>query len=61
MRDRRRLTLRREVLTELNAEDLTRVAGAGDVGTLPLGYCLSDKIANCDSNLRPCISHTCTR
>lgn len=60
----RRLSLHREVLTELSPGDLSFVV-AGAVVTTPMLDCeigdLSDRLANCDSYLRPCISHTCTR
>ncbi len=59
---RTRLVLRKETLAELTADELTGVLG-GTTGTAfsPLPGCLSDRIRECDSNLRPCISNTCTR
>lgn len=61
----RRLVLRREVLAELTTAELTSVVAAG-APTLPVRECVvvndpSDKIAVCDSLLRPCITYTCTR
>lgn len=61
---RRRLALRREVLADLSPADLTAVHGADAVQTVPVNYCLSGAISDriqCDSLLRPCITHTCTR
>ena len=60
----RRLVLRTERLTELTPQDLVLVAG-GAPPTTPVAACvdlggLSDKVAACDSLLRPCISYTCT-
>ena len=63
MRTTRRLALKKEVLTELRADELTFVVG-GDAVTEPLGGCattIASKVVECDSNLRPCVSHTCTR
>lgn len=61
----RRLTLRKEILTELCPDELTQVAGGTTktttaVASTDLG-CLSDQLQQCDSWLRPCISNTCTR
>lgn len=61
----RRLVLKKERLTELRSDELTLVAGAA-APTTPIAACvdlgnLSDRIAACDSLLRPCISYTCTR
>lgn len=60
-----RLTLRKETLAELRSEELAAVGAAGEIrGILSVEICLadpSDKIAVCDSLLRPCITHTCTR
>lgn len=61
----RRLTLRKETLTELCPDDLAHVVG-GTVKTTTVVAstavaCLSDMFAACDSYLRPCISNTCTR
>lgn len=61
----RRLVLKKEHLTELRSDELTMVAGAA-VPTIPVTACVvvadpSDKIAVCDSLLRPCITYTCTR
>lgn len=61
---RRRLTLRKETLTELAAADLTFVGAAQALPTTPVGACvdtLSDRVRACDSLLRPCITYTCTR
>ncbi|HEX8001090.1 MAG TPA: hypothetical protein VF519_00175 [Mycobacteriales bacterium] len=57
----RRLTLRKETLTELRAAELASVAGAA-APTTPLLACvdLSD-LPGCDSILRPCISLGCTK
>ena len=67
-----RLSLRKETLAELSANDLALVAG----GTLrseaqvcvsvpsqdgPCTGDISNMLAQCDSWLRPCISNTCTR
>ncbi|HWL35596.1 MAG TPA: hypothetical protein VNQ77_05330 [Frankiaceae bacterium] len=63
MRATRRLTLERETLTELAADELTFAIGA-DAATTPVGGCATDlasKLVECESNLRPCISHGCTR
>lgn len=63
MRARRRLVLRKEALTELLTDELTHVVGA-DAATVPLGACVeavTSKVVECDSYLRPCITHTCTR
>jgi len=60
----RSLALRKETLAELRTDELSLVAGALALPTQPLGDCLADqtsKFIECDSNLRPCISHTCTR
>lgn len=61
----RRLVLKTERLTELLPDDLVRVAGAAPP-TVPIAACVviadpSDKLAACESLLRPCISYTCTR
>lgn len=59
----RRLTLKRETLTELAAAELAFAVGA-DAATTPVGGCATDvasKIVECESSLRPCISHGCTR
>lgn len=58
----RRLALRRETLTELPAGELTLVVGGAI--TSPVAACLepvTSMVINCDSNLRPCVSNTCTR
>ena len=58
----RKLTVRREFLTEIGAADLRAVAAAAEptaLATLQVTDCLSAKL-NCESSLRPCISHTCT-
>jgi hypothetical protein len=63
MRATRRLTLKRETLTELAAAELTFAVGA-DAATTPVGGCVTDqlsKVVECESSLRPCISHGCTR
>jgi hypothetical protein len=61
----RTLTLRKETLAELRTDELSLVAGGqAAVPTQPLGACLAaqtSKFVECDSNLRPCVSHTCTR
>ena len=61
----RRLTLRKETLTELTPAELAGVVGGTVKTTTAVAStavaCLSDMLANCDSNLRPCVSHTCTR
>ena len=57
-----RLTLRKETLTELAADELAAIAGAQR--TLSVDVCLAEpsgRLAVCDSLLRPCISYTCTR
>ncbi len=60
----RRLTLSKETLAELGTADLVRVNAAA-LPTIPVAACVvldpSDKLAACDSLLRPCISYTCTR
>lgn len=60
----RRLVLKQERLTELRTDELVLVAGAA-VPTVPIATCVaianpSDKLAVCESILRPCISYTCT-
>jgi hypothetical protein len=60
----RRLVLKKERLTELRSDELAQVAAAA-VPTIPVATCVaienpSDKLAACDSLLRPCISYTCT-
>lgn len=61
----RRLVLAKETLAELGAEELALVAGAAVApATTPVGGCVTDvasKVVECDSTLRPCISHGCTR
>ena len=63
----RRLALSRETLSELATTDLSAVAGGAATTpvatTMPLDDCIAlfSKIDVCDSYLRPCISHTCTR
>jgi hypothetical protein len=64
----RRLALSRETLTELATTDLAAVAGGATTTpvatpTQPLDDCVAlfSKVNVCDSYLRPCISHTCTR
>lgn len=60
---RRRLTLRKETLTELAATDLTFVGAVQALPTTPLAVCvdnLSDRIRPCNSLLRPCVTWTCT-
>jgi hypothetical protein len=58
----RRLTLRKDVLTELRTDELAAVVGA-DAATTPVAGCVSDMLAACrtDSVLRTCVSYTCTR
>jgi hypothetical protein len=59
----RTLVLRKETLAALDATDLAAVVGAQALATTPVGGCLTDqasKVVECDSTLRPCISHTCT-
>ncbi len=59
---RRRLVLRSEALTELRPEELAGVAGGAL--TSPIARCLepvTSMVIECDSNLRPCVSMTCTR
>lgn len=61
---RRHLALRKETLVELHADDLSAVNGAADAATTPAGACVVSvlsKVVECDSTLRPCISHGCTR
>lgn len=57
-----RLALKKEVLTELRADELVMVVG-GDAPTSPLVGCVSAMVAACqtDSVLRTCVSYTCTR
>lgn len=62
MRARRHLVLSKEALTELLTDELSDVVGAA--ATVPVGGCATDvasKVVECDSTLRPCISHGCTR
>lgn len=58
----RRLVLRREELAELRPDELAGIAGGAL--TSPIARCLepiTSMVIECDSNLRPCISNTCTR
>ena len=57
-----RLVLKKEVLAELCADELTMVVGA-EAPTSPVVGCVSDMFATCrtDSVLRTCVSYTCTR
>lgn len=64
MRATRRLTLERETLTELAATELAFAVGGAEAATVPVGGCATDvasKLVECESSLRPCISHGCTR
>lgn len=66
----RRLTLTKDVLTELRPEDLAAVV-AGEAVTTPVGGCVTDatavvvavtsRLVECDSLLRPCVTSTCER
>jgi len=56
----RSLTLRKETLTELVADDLSAIR-AGAAPTTPLADCVSDRVAACNSILRTCVTFTCTR
>jgi hypothetical protein len=59
----RKLTLTREHLSELTSGELTGVVAASGVTCVQLACVrdLSDRLAACDSLLRPCISATtCT-
>jgi cystathionine beta-lyase/cystathionine gamma-synthase len=66
MRGTRRLVLKKEVLTELRTNELGLVVGGTEtLPSMPVTTChpaidLSNKLAGCDSLLRPCISYTCT-
>ena len=65
MRAHRRLTLHKETLTELRTDELSLVLGGAalptDLANDCIGVLLSKVVAECESRLRPCISHTCTR
>lgn len=57
----RRLSLRKETLTELGVAELSAVAGAA-AATTPLLACVDlSRLPGCDSILRPCISLGCTK
>jgi hypothetical protein len=60
----RRLVLRKETLVEIGTEELALVAGAvAQAVSSPIGGCVTEvasKLVECDSTLRPCISHGCT-
>ena len=56
MRNRRRLTLARETLTELRTDELVNVQGANQAIT-PIAACaenLASKLINCVSIFDPC-------
>ena len=66
-----RLVLRKETLTELDDGDLALVAAGTIKSNGPIcvsapsygAICVadpSDRLAACDSLLRPCVSYTCT-
>ena len=58
---RRHLVLRKDTLTALHTDELAAVGGGQE---LPTRGCVADPsvmVPGCDSLLRPCISHTCTR
>lgn len=60
----RRLVLKKEHVSELASDELVNVVGAA-VPTVPIATCVavgnpSDKLAVCESLLRPCVSYTCT-
>lgn len=72
MRPSRALTLKKETLAPLSGDDLGRVGGAARTYYVQEclailasvddpGYCISERYAACNSYLRPCITHTCTR
>lgn len=59
----RRLVLSKETLTELRSEELVAIAGGQALPSSPLTACtvkVTSMVIECDSNLRPCVSHTCT-
>ncbi len=68
---RRRLSVRKETLSPLAAEDLAAVVAADALPTLPIGSCVTDvtaevaevtsRVVECDSLFRPCVSSTCGR
>lgn len=55
----KKLSLRREVVTELTADELTGVRGAAGVPTLPVDDCVSIQECPWTENLRCITSHTC--
>jgi hypothetical protein len=57
----RRLVLKRDVLTELDATELTNVVGGAATYEFVNCDVYLTRQAACDSLLRPCISSTCTR
>lgn len=62
MRAKPRLVLSKEVLTQLDTDELAGIAGAA-VPTLPAAACAAaqaSKVIECTSIFIPCVSHTCT-
>lgn len=68
---RRRLALRKEMLTPLHDDDLAAVAGADALPTTPIGVCVAavtervervaSRVVECDSLFNPCVTSTCGR
>lgn len=55
----RRLTLKKDVLTELRIDELALVVGAA---TAPADTCVGtiiSKALDCETRISPCATHTC--
>lgn len=55
----RRLTLKKDVLTELRTEDLVFVVGAASTPAETCIGALISKVLDCETRISPCATHTC--